>query len=389
MKKVLFLLLLFCSFVSLTACTTTDDSTDNLTVDNVDVFKYDGTIELNEKYNESSVYVRVTFSDGTSKVYKGNSLEFDYSDVDFETPGIYELVISIPQLEVSTSVKIEVFGETHPSVGVSKITVTEYQKELEIGQDYNENSVYVAVKFSDNKVKRYSGNDLTFDYSSVNFNMAGTYQVKVLIAELNVSTEFSIKVVSAKDQYEELEKNWENYVTDVESSAPTRYQIISHTSDKGLYMYVEQYVNNIIISNDPSDWNSTHVEMEVWNHGMGYGWDGTYFAFFANGTYYINNWTNCRGVYCQVDINENSSESTYKYTISYNIYIAFSNNLDNPADGSYAFVQFMFLTPGEDESGYENVTTITKDDWRVLWTDKCSSYEVRSNGIVTKDAEWD
>ena len=131
MKKVLFLLLLFCSFVSLTACTTSDDSTDNLTVDNIDVFKYDETIELTEEYNESSVYVRVTFSDGSSKVYKGNSLKFDYSDFDFETPGIYELVISIPQLEVSTSVKIEVFGETQPSVGVSKITVTEYQKELE------------------------------------------------------------------------------------------------------------------------------------------------------------------------------------------------------------------------------------------------------------------
>lgn len=185
-----------------------------------------------------------------------------------------------------------------------------------------------------------------------------------------------------------LEQEWDKYVTDVKTSAPTRYQVISHTSADGLYIKVEQYVNNYIIKEDPSDWNSTHVEMELWNHCIGYGFDGTYFAFFANGTFYINNWNNCNGVYNDVKITENSLDSTYRYTITYNIYIAFANNLDNPQDDSYAYSKFMFYTPGEDNSGYENATTITKDNQRTLWTDRCNSYEIHSQGIVKKDGEW-
>lgn len=186
----------------------------------------------------------------------------------------------------------------------------------------------------------------------------------------------------------ELEENWGNYITNVVSDAPERYQILSHAATEGLYIKIEQYVNNYIIKNDSSDWNSTHVEMELWNHCIGYGWDGTYFAFFANGSYYINNWNNCNNVYTDVKIQENPEGSTYKYTITYNIYIAFNNNLNNPQDGPYAFCQFMFYTPEEGNSGYENATTITKDGWRILWTDKCSSYEIRNNGIVKKDGAW-
>ena len=181
------------------------------------------------------------------------------------------------------------------------------------------------------------------------------------------------------------ETNWDKYVTDIKSSAPTRYQVVSHAADNGLYIKVEQYVNEVIIKADQSDWNSTHVEMELWNHGIGYGWNGTYFAFFANGTYYINNWNKCRGVYNDAKVIENPAGSTYKYTVSYNIYIEFDNNLDNPQDGPYAFCQFMFYTPNESNVGYENCKKITKDGWRALWTDKCNSYEVRANGIVRKD----
>ena len=184
-----------------------------------------------------------------------------------------------------------------------------------------------------------------------------------------------------------LEQNWENYVTTVIASSPERYQVIAHTSADGLYIKVEQYVNDYVIATISSDWNSTHVEMELWNHCIGYGWDGTYFAFFADGSYYINNWRNCSGVYNHAKITENASGSTYKYTITYNIYIAFPNNLDHPEDDSYAYCQFMFLTPGEDNSGYENSITITKDGNRVLWTDNCNSYEIHSNGITKKDGE--
>ncbi|HHX66688.1 MAG TPA: hypothetical protein GX708_01345 [Gallicola sp.] len=194
------------------------------------------------------------------------------------------------------------------------------------------------------------------------------------------------KEIPAKGhKYDNLETNWENYVTDVKSDSPTRYQIISHTSADGLYLKIEQYVNNVIIATDPSDWNTTHVEMELWNHCIGYGWDGTYFGFFADGSFYINNWNNCSGVYNCAEVIENPSGSTYAYTISYNIFIAFPNNLDNPQDDSYAYCQFLFHTPEEDNTGYENAKVIVKDDWRSLWTDNCNSYEIHSNGITRKD----
>ena len=188
-----------------------------------------------------------------------------------------------------------------------------------------------------------------------------------------------------------LEQNWDNYVTDVTSSAPQRYQVVSHTSADGLYIKIEQYVNQYVIKDNP--WNSTHVEMSLWHWDIGYGAEfgilgETYFAFFADGNYYINNMTNCSGVYNEVEIVENADNACYKYTIRYNIYIAFPNNLNNPQDDSYAFAKFMFLTPGEDSSGYENVTTIIKDDTRTLWTDKCNSYEIHSSGITRKDGEW-
>ena len=185
-----------------------------------------------------------------------------------------------------------------------------------------------------------------------------------------------------------LEQEWDNYKTDVTSSAPDRYQVLSHAADNGLYIYIEQYVDNYVIKDDPSDWNSTHVEMELWNGDIGYGWGGTYFAFFANGTYYINSWNNCSAIYNYVEIKENDNSANYKYTISYNIFIEFPNNLAAPQDGPYAYCKFMFMTPNETNEGYENVTTITKDGNRTLWTDKCNSYEIRRNGIVRKEGEW-
>ena len=78
-------------------------------------------------------------------------------------------------------------------------------------------------------------------------------------------------------------------------------------------------------------------------------------------------------------------DTTYKYEISYEIYICFDNNLDKPQDGPYGFVQFMSYTPDENTNGYENSTTITKDNSRILWTDKCDSCEIRRTGVIGKD----
>ena len=141
-----------------------------------------------------------------------------------------------------------------------------------------------------------------------------------------------------------------------------------------------QYVDNYYVGGVNGEWlESTHVEMEIWNHAIGYGWDGTYFAFFTDGTYFINNKSGVKEIVNKVTIISDEN-SNYKYKISYEIFIGFDNNIENPADGPYGYVQFMSHTPNEGTDGYERASMITKDGNRVLWIDDCKSYGINRSG---------
>lgn len=114
-----------------------------------------------------------------------------------------------------------------------------------------------------------------------------------------------------------------------------------------------------------------------------------YFAFFLDGTYYCNNTSGLQSIRFAYSVTDRGTEyDGYRYMISYEIYFAFGNNLSNPQDGPYAFVQIMSYTPGENTDGYEDAVGIVKDEGtmseRTLLTDKCSSCEFRANGVVAK-----
>ncbi len=131
--------------------------------------------------------------------------------------------------------------------------------------------------------------------------------------------------------------------------------------------------------------SSTHIELEIWQHNIGWGFGGTYFAFFGNDSYFINKEDNVKKIVNQVTVAERGAEANFRYVISYEIFIEFDNNLENSQDGPYAFVQIMIFTPNETDEGYEKAIKITKDGNRELWTDNCNSYGIHENGIDSKD----
>ena len=173
----------------------------------------------------------------------------------------------------------------------------------------------------------------------------------------------------------------------IRSDAQTRYDYRGWAKEDGLYLNMVQYVDSYAYGGVGGTWKDiTHIELELWNGDVGNGWDGTYLAFFPDGSHYINNVSKVTDLRCRSTITDRGRgySGGYRYEISYEIYVGFANNAGSK-DGPYAFVQMMSLTPGESKKGYEKVVTITKDGDRTLWTDDCASYEFREAGIVAKD----
>lgn len=173
----------------------------------------------------------------------------------------------------------------------------------------------------------------------------------------------------------------------IRADAKERYDVRGYAANNGLFINMQQYVDTL--QRDGDKWTQQHhVEFEIWQGDFGWGWGGTYFAFFLDNSYYINNETNVFDLQYKTMVIDNGEDyEGYRYTISYEIYIGFNNNIQS-SDGPYGFVKAMSYTPTE-TTGYENATTIIKDkgmaSQRTLWTDACNSYEFRLGGIVRID----
>ena len=168
--------------------------------------------------------------------------------------------------------------------------------------------------------------------------------------------------------------------------APTRYQVSGYAADDGLHVKAVQYVDNVVSTG--GKWaTQTHLEANIWQHNIGYGMNGTYCVFWLDGSTWFNSSTNIRNVTNNVTISdrgENYSEG-YRYAISYDIFIEFDNNLENPADGPYAYAQFKHHMPGETTEGFEYIRREHRDNNRYLYQDCGNSREFRSSGIVSLD----
>ena len=114
--------------------------------------------------------------------------------------------------------------------------------------------------------------------------------------------------------YSDFDFSWEPWPNlEINSASPERYNVRGYAKDDGLYFNMVQYVDNYFIDGDGGDWlSSTHIEAEVWHHNIGYGWDGTYFAFFPDGSYYLNNDKNIKNVINKVTI-KNVKNGNYRY----------------------------------------------------------------------------
>ena len=179
-------------------------------------------------------------------------------------------------------------------------------------------------------------------------------------------------------------------VAEVEESAPSRYKVRGFAADNGLRFHVEQYVDNLVSAGNA--WTEqTHLEAQVWQHNMGQGAEhgfsiDTYCAFWLDGSSWFNNYTNIQNVTNDVTIVDRGEDYAdgYRYAISYDIFIAFENNVGSP-DGPYAYVQFKHHMPGESEKGFMSSYKELRDGNRYLWQDSCGSYAFRKNGLVNKD----
>ncbi len=170
----------------------------------------------------------------------------------------------------------------------------------------------------------------------------------------------------------------------IETEVPDRYTVKAVALANGLSVEMTQFVDSFELRGDAdSKWTKvTHVEFELWQGDVGYGWGGTYFAIFCNGDYYVNNTNGITDLKISVDIVDMGKDyGGYRYAITYKMFIGFANNVDS-ADGPYAYVKFYSYTPG-DRTGYPTANTVTRDD-RVLYTDDCVSYKISKWGIDQK-----
>ncbi len=202
--------------------------------------------------------------------------------------------------------------------------------------------------------------------------------------------------IRSRDEIVEEQEVWDNFdkmddgetvYTTVTEDSPERYTIYATGTRNGIYVQIKQYVNSYVLpSIDVDSWAATHVEFEIWNGTIGYGWGGTYFAIFADGNCYYNNSHSIKKLKCYVEIIDNgenyvSNGFSYRYTISYRMFIGYQNNWEAPTRNPYSYIKFYSYTPNE-TTGYK---TVVERDGRTLYTDNCSSYNIGAVGIVRKE----
>jgi len=157
-----------------------------------------------------------------------------------------------------------------------------------------------------------------------------------------------------------------------QSSDPDVYNFQFFARRDGLFCYFVQYLDAVVDSeSDP--WLNTHVEMEIWQYDMGYGWDGTYVALFLDETMYVNNLTGLRTYYNDVT----RSTEGEKTKIEYRCWLEFDNNEQN-RDIPYAYIkQYQFL-PLVTEAQVPHSVFVARDD-RVLVTGDEESWGVHDS----------
>ena len=126
-------------------------------VKSIEIMDYQETIYLNEDYVESSVVIKVTFTDDSNKMYSDQDLTFDYSDFDNETLGKTEIGVRINELNITTKINIEVIiNPNHEEPIAFKL--------LMIGNSFSDDTVQWVHEICD---------DLNIDFTIANLYIGG------------------------------------------------------------------------------------------------------------------------------------------------------------------------------------------------------------------------
>lgn len=162
-------------------------------------------------------------------------------------------------------------------------------------------------------------------------------------------------------------QEFSNISADFQSVDSDLYNFQMWARRDGLYFYLVQYTNPIKTS--ANQWENTHVELEIWNEGFGYGWGGTYIALFLDGTVYFNNTYDV--VSYHYEVKETQLEESTK--IEYYLVVEFYN-APMSGDAPYAYVKPYQCMPGVTPKNSQVVTR----DGRTLITGDEKSFQVHS-----------
>ena len=172
-------------------------------------------------------------------------------------------------------------------------------------------------------------------------------------------------------------KDLSTFLTPDEFNMPVKEKCGFQASavDSGLYLYSYQIATKTYTDNPDNDakWkNASHVEYEIWNGDLGYGWGGTYVAMWQDGSYYINNEKNVKELRTKVLFTE-LENGTIK--IEYLMFIGFDNNV-NSNDPAYAYIKYNFFDAEDNREPYNELDFINFKDDRMVHTHAGNSVSV-------------
>ena len=248
-------------------------------------------------------------------------------------------------------------------------------EELNLNEDQEEQLVYVInpSQARGQKVKFKSTNTsvATVDENGVVKGIKAGKAIIIASLENGVATGCIVNVKGFEF------KDLSTFLTPDEFNMPVKEKCGFQASavDSGLYLYSYQIATKTYTENPDNDakWkNASHVEYEIWNGDLGYGWGGTYVAMWQDGSYYINNEKNVKELRTKVLFTD-LENGTIK--IEYLMFIGFDNNV-NSNDPAYAYIKYNFFDVDDNKEPYNDLDFINFKDDRMVHTHAGNSVSV-------------
>ena len=306
-KRILSILLLVFLLVS---CNDHDKGDDKPTITNISVLKYDDAIECGEEYDEASVKIIVMFDDGTSSVYTGADLGFDYSEFDPYTPGEQTIKVVIKPLNTSKNILVQVNPKAIKILMIANSfgdDTVQWVHEIgkDLGVEFTIANLYIGGCILSTHLTNILGDKAAYEY--VNYNK----QTRTWKRDANTS----IRQALEKEDWDYVSLQQGSY----ESGRAESYNTINRLMDEVLKIKSDvEFIWNMTWAYQT---NSGHANFDIYNHDQMYMYDSIVNAvqtkvvpnerfkyIIPNGTAVQNARTSilgdnlCRDVYCHLTL---------------------------------------------------------------------------------------